>query len=166
MGLRPWRRRLPLSETQIKERHAVFAKRFPGGLLSKDDFVKLATPYLESNQIEQFADNTFNLFDEDKDGWLDFGEFALAASALDTTNSVERVVWMFDRLFDKEDGENIDSRKAEEVLAGLLEMEMVTPASSRRQAKRVLEELKLTRYGVINKDDFVEKALKSQVLFK
>lgn len=109
--LRRWRRRLPLSETQIKERHAVFAKRFPGGesssshrppgLLSKDDFVKLATPYLESNQIEQFADNTFNLFDEDKDGWLDFGEFALAASALDTADSVERVVWMFDRLFDK-----------------------------------------------------------------
>ena len=33
--LRRWRRRLPLSEEEIKEHHATFAHSFPAGVLSR-----------------------------------------------------------------------------------------------------------------------------------
>ena len=34
------------------------------GLMSKDDFTKLASPYLPESNLDEFTDNTFNLFDE------------------------------------------------------------------------------------------------------
>ena len=88
--LRRWRRRLPLSEEEIKEHSDTFAQKFPAGgqtivdaiyhlswlfsgLMSKDDFTKLASPYLPESKLDEFTENTFKLFDEDKDGLLDFG---------------------------------------------------------------------------------------------
>ena len=35
------------------------------GLMSKDDFSKLASPYLPESKLEEFTENTFKLFDED-----------------------------------------------------------------------------------------------------
>ena len=74
------------------------------GLMSKDDFSKLASPYLPESKLEEFTENTFKLFDEDQDGLLDFGEFALAALAIETKDSRERLVWTFDRIFDQASG--------------------------------------------------------------
>ena len=34
------------------------------GLMSKDDFTKLASPYLPESSLDEFTDNTFKLFDE------------------------------------------------------------------------------------------------------
>ena len=34
------------------------------GLMSKDDFTKLASPYLPESNLDEFTDNTFKLFDE------------------------------------------------------------------------------------------------------
>ena len=72
--------------------------------MSKDDFSKLASPYLPESKLEEFTENTFKLFDEDQDGLLDFGEFALAALAIETKDSRERLVWTFDRIFDQASG--------------------------------------------------------------
>ena len=69
--------------------------------MSKDDFTKLALPYLPESKMDEFTENTFKLFDEDRDGLLDFGEFALAALAIETKDSRERLVWTFDRIFDQ-----------------------------------------------------------------
>ena len=84
--------------------------------MSKDDFTKLASPYLPESNLDEFTDNTFKLFDEvtaiiikivnkyvgkDRDGLLDFGEFALAVLAIETKDSRERLVWTFDRIFDQ-----------------------------------------------------------------
>ena len=63
--------------------------------------MELAEAYLPSSQLDRFAANTFKLFDEDKDGMLDFGEFALATSAEETEDCRQRIVWMFDRIQDK-----------------------------------------------------------------
>ena len=84
--------------------------------MSKDDFTKLASPYLPESNLDEFTDNTFKLFDEvnaiiitivnkyvgkDRDGLLDFGEFALAVLAIETKDSRKRLVWTFDRIFDQ-----------------------------------------------------------------
>ena len=50
-------------------------------MMSKEEFIKLATKFLPSSDLERFASNVFKLFDEDKNGFLDFGEFSLATSA-------------------------------------------------------------------------------------
>ena len=84
--------------------------------MSKEDFMTAASAYLPMAELDRFADNTFKLFDEDRwvtffflahslsrDGMLDFGEFALAASGQETAGADcrERIVWMFDRLYDQ-----------------------------------------------------------------
>ena len=82
------------------------------GLMSKDDFSKLASPYLPESKLEEFTENTFKLFDEDQDGLLDFGEFALAALAIETKDSRERLVWTFDRIFDQASGACASAQEA------------------------------------------------------
>ena len=80
--------------------------------MSKDDFSKLASPYLPESKLEEFTENTFKLFDEDQDGLLDFGEFALAALAIETKDSRERLVWTFDRIFDQASGACASAQEA------------------------------------------------------
>ena len=42
--------------------------------------MKLAKAFIPRAERERFANNVFKLFDEDKNGFLDFGEFSLATS--------------------------------------------------------------------------------------
>ena len=49
-------------------------------MMSKKEFVKLAKAFIPRSDRERFASNVFKLFDEDKNGFLDFGEFSLATS--------------------------------------------------------------------------------------
>ena len=60
--------------------------------MSQSEFVHLATAYLPAGDLERFASNVFTLFDEDKNGYLDFGEFALACSAQDSLSCRDRLV--------------------------------------------------------------------------
>ena len=50
-------------------------------MMSRDQFIKLAKSFIPKSELERFASNVFKLFDEDKNGFLDFGEFSLAISA-------------------------------------------------------------------------------------
>ena len=50
-------------------------------MMSKEEFIQLAKSYVKKSELERFASNVFKLFDEDKNGYLDFGEFSLAISA-------------------------------------------------------------------------------------
>ena len=50
-------------------------------MMSREQFIKLATSFVPKSDLERFASNVFKLFDEDKNGFLDFGEFSLAISA-------------------------------------------------------------------------------------
>ena len=82
--------------------------------------MQLAKAFVRKSELERFASNVFKLFDEDKNGFLDFGEFSLAISAQvgldylvtwpsviikfwvqETLESRERLIWMFDRVYDK-----------------------------------------------------------------
>ena len=75
-------------------------------MMSKKEFIKLASSYIEKRDVERFARNVFKLFDEDKNGFLDFGEFTLATSAHDYHDRRERLVWMLDRVHDQVLAEN------------------------------------------------------------
>ena len=50
-------------------------------MMSREQFIKLAKSFIPKSELERFASNVFKLFDEDKNGFLDFGEFSLAISA-------------------------------------------------------------------------------------
>ena len=50
------------------------------GMMTKDEFIKLATYFLPSPDLKIFASNIFKLFDENRNGFLDFGEFEHATS--------------------------------------------------------------------------------------
>ena len=50
--------------------------------------MKLAKAFIPRSDRERFASNVFKLFDEDKNGFLDFGEFSLATSVQVRTSCV------------------------------------------------------------------------------
>ena len=63
-------------------------------MMSREQFIKLAKSFIPKSELERFASNVFKLFDEDKNGFLDFGEFSLAISAQVTIYIISFIIVM------------------------------------------------------------------------
>ena len=62
-----------------------FMSECPSGKLDKEKFVKYYTSFLKDEKVTEIAEHAFNAFDQDKNGYVDFGEFLVAYVA--TTSS-------------------------------------------------------------------------------
>ena len=58
---------------QVVSSHGYCLHFFVSGMMSKKEFMKLAKVFVPRSDRERFASNVFKLFDEDKNGFLDFG---------------------------------------------------------------------------------------------
>merc|ERR1719206_1164787 len=134
-------------------------------MMSREQFIKLAKSFITKSELERFASNVFKLFDEDRNGFLDFGEFSLAISAQEGLESRDRLVWMFDRVYNEETAGALDFDQLEDTLSILLELVGVDHTKSKHKAREICKDVELDYYkGPISKDEFLQKALKSQVL--
>ena len=55
---------------------------FLAGLMTKDEFIFLATDFLPNPDLKIFASKIFHLYDKNGNGFLDFTEFSCATDNL------------------------------------------------------------------------------------
>nr|CAG8458601.1 14125_t:CDS:10 [Entrophospora candida] len=157
-----------LSEEEIKElqkctycRYKGFLKDCPTGELDKTEFQKIYKQFFPFGDPSKFADYVFNVFDEDKNGKVDFKEFICALSVTSRGELDEKLLWAF-QLYDIDDDGYITHDEMLRIVEAIYKMvgSMVTlPPDEDTPEKRVNKIFTLmdkNKDGKLSMDEFKE----------
>jgi len=151
------------TEEEISHWHEGFLKDCPTGKLTKNEFAKIYNQFFPHGDPSAFAEFVFNVFDDNGDGSIEFGEFLQALSITSRGKLDDKLEWAF-RLYDLDNNGSITRDEMLEIVKAIFSMvgnhakfkdDDNTPE---KRVDRIFELMDSDGNGELSKEEFLKGA--------
>ncbi|GAB1598023.1 neuronal calcium sensor 1-like [Argonauta hians] len=149
------------SKKELKQWYRDFMKDCPSGVLKKEEFQAIYQQFFPHGDPSRFASFVFNVFDDNKDGFITFNEFIRALSITSRGSLDEKLDWAFN-LYDLDNDGYITKKEMVDIVGAIYNMVgnlMDLPEDEDTPEKRVekiFAQMDLNNDGKLTKDEFRE----------
>ncbi|XP_076314945.1 frequenin-1-like [Tachypleus tridentatus] len=148
------------TEKEVRQWYKGFLKDCPDGLLTEQGFLKIYKQFFPHGDPSKFASLVFRVFDENKDGSIEFEEFIKALSVTSRGNLDEKLVWAF-KLYDVDNDGYITREEMYSIVDAIYEMlgnqgKEEVEESPRHRVDRIFEQLDKNHDNKLTIDEFKE----------
>uniref|UniRef100_A0A915LQZ2 EF-hand domain-containing protein n=1 Tax=Meloidogyne javanica TaxID=6303 RepID=A0A915LQZ2_MELJA len=163
--------RVPITEKEIKQWHKGFKRDCPNGLLTEVGFQKIYKQFFPQGDPSDFASFIFKVFDENKDGAIEFHEFVRALSITSRGTLEEKLGWAF-KLYDIDRDGFIKRNEMELIVGSIYKMlgnSLKLPEEESTPEKRVdkiFSTMDKNRDAQLTLEEFIEGAKSDQYEIK
>ncbi|RWS10674.1 Csa-Recoverin2-like protein, partial [Dinothrombium tinctorium] len=135
-----------------------FLKDCPNGRLTEEGFLRIYKQFFPSGDPSKFAKLVFRVFDENKDGSIEFEEFIRALSTTSRGTLEEKLLWAF-KLYDVDSDGYITREEMSSILEAIYLMignESENLTENDRRIEQIFRELDKNHDNRLSLDEFMQ----------
>ena len=135
------------------------------GLITKQNVIDMLKVTVEHEKAAMVADLIFSAFDKAGVGAIDFNEFMMATSCINTQMLEEKLHWVF-QMYDKDGSNSIQLGEMVEIFSMLYLCEGLNVELAVERAEQVFNLLDANNDGDITEDEFVKGCMEDDDLMQ
>ncbi|XP_065322584.1 neuronal calcium sensor 1-like isoform X2 [Gordionus sp. m RMFG-2023] len=147
-----------VNRKEINEWYENYIRECPDGKLHKKEFQKMYTQFFPEGNSTQFSEIIFDVFDENKDGYLNFREFILSLSIISRGTSEEKLDWAFS-MYDLNRDNYITQKEMMSIIMAIYDMlghGNKERKNSQDKIKILFRDIDTNKDGKISKEEFIK----------